>query len=61
MKMAMPGMRTRARSLASHFGNRIPVVDSVKKKVDKFCSSPSRLYGQIPDFMGRTDFMGKPA
>jgi hypothetical protein len=38
----------------------IPGVDTNVKKVDKFCSSPSRLYGQIPDFMGRTDFMGKP-
>ena len=30
------------------------------KKVDKFCSISTRLYGQNSDFMGRTDFMGKP-
>jgi hypothetical protein len=30
------------------------------EKVDNFCSISSRVYGQIPDFMGRTDFIGKP-
>jgi hypothetical protein len=38
-----------------------PGVDTNVKKVDEFCSIFSRLYGQIPEFMGRTDFMGKPA